>query len=601
MQLEFVEGVRLYRWIFAIALGASLGAVGVALASAMVARWRPRAAAVIAPHPALWLLGGAGLVSLAWAMLVTTESSPLHRVTFETKEFLSDLRFIVAYGVAFGAGLAIALVLAGASIRARLLRLSGPARLALGVAPAAALVVSVVGLVTVVEAVTDEVDVHAPGNHPQDARSVAPVGSVSIGSAAFATGLVVTPAGEVFFAENTTGRIGVLSPQPGGGYAESTFGTIELPEAGRLFHLEIHPEWPQQPYLYATAHHGEGEAQRLGVLLLEADGLAMRGAERVVSGLPTEDPRRGAGGDHYGSALAVCGEHLYLSVGDTDSNGPGSHRPGFVRGRAQLPGFAEGKVLRYRIAGGALEPAGVISADLPLYAMGLRNTFDMTCTSDGELIVADNGLTGHDQVRLVGAGSNHEWPLSHERNTLAPPVWDSGLTHMGPTGIAVRAGADGDEVFFASFHSNAVYRLSPSADRNAAAGIEILHQAQAPLLALTEGADGCLYVADVGEIHVLADGRCEAAARAALARSVGSFEGSAATIYGQSCASCHGPDRAGGGIGPPLTAATLTGDDEGYIATILGGRRGEYEMPAWALLGLTFDQARALLDYLRSE
>ena len=271
-----------------------------------------------------------------------------------------------------------------------------------------------------------------------------------------------------------------------------------------------------------------------GVMLLEADGLTMRSAEYLVSGLPTEDPRRGAGGDHYGSALAACGDYLYLSIGDTDSDGPGSHRPGFVRGRAQIPGTAEGKVLRYRIVGSALEPAGVIASDPPVYAMGLRNPFDMTCSADGGPILVDNGPIGHDQVRLISAGSNHGWPFSDDRRMLEPPLWDSNLSQLGPTGIATRLGPNGDEVLIASFHLNAVYRLPANPERLSIEGIEVLHQGRAPLLALAVGADGCLYVADVSEIRVLAEGGCAPTSSSVSSPPTGSFTGSAASIYERS-------------------------------------------------------------------
>jgi cytochrome c55X len=595
LAIDLVDGIRLYRWLFAVAIGVSLGGVGIALVSvALTHRWRRRGAAFAPPIP-VWILGGTGAASLVWALLVTYDGSPIHRFTFENAEFLRDLRFIALYGAAFGLGLAIAVALVGASLGTQRLRIPRPAKSALVLTPAATLAVSVVALVSVVGAVTSD----SGRVHPQDARSVDPVGAVGIGSAAFATGLVVAPTGDVFFAESATGRIGVLSPQPNGEYQASTFGTIELPEAGQLFHLELHPGWPEQPYLYATAQHDEGEAQRLGVLLLEASGLTMLRAERLVSGLPTEDPRRGAGGDHYGSGLAACGEYLYVSVGDTDSDGPGSYRSGFVRGRAQLASTAEGKVLRYRIVGAELEPAGVLAADPPVYAMGLRNPFDMTCTADDEPIVVDNGPIGHDQVRLIGAGSNHEWPFSDDRRVLASPLWDSGLSQLGPTGIASRVTPAGEEILVGSFHLNAVYRLSAEPDRVAAAGVEVLHEGPSPLLAIAAGPDGCLYLADVSEIRVLAEDGCAAASSAASAAPATSFDGPVASIYAQSCSSCHGTRREGG-VGPALTSATLTGADDGYIATILGGRPGT-AMPAWGELGLTAEQARALLDFLRSD
>ncbi len=323
----------------------------------------------------------------------------------------------------------------------------------------------------------------------------------------------------------------------------------------------------------------------------------MRSSRTVVAGLPTENPLRGPGGDHYGSGLAACGGFLFVSIGDTDSDGPGSHLPNFVMGRAQIASAGEGKVLRYRIDGERLEPAGVLNSDPPVYAMGLRNPFDITCANNGAVVAIDNGPIGNDQVRLVEAGSNHEWPFSALRSLITPPLWDSGLSQLGPTGVAMRgAGAD-EEILVSSFHLNAIYALSTDHERVKREGVRVIHEGAAPLLAVA-AANGCVFIADVAEIRVLAEPSCDAVPSVASSPP-SRFSGSAESIYQANCASCHGAAR-DGGHGPALRAATLTGADEGYIATILGGRAGTV-MPAWAALGLTVEQASALLDYLRSD
>ena len=186
-----------------------------------------------------------------------------------------------------------------------------------------------------------------------------------IASAAFVTDLAIGSDGSVLYVEHLTGRIGMLTPSEDGGLTDSTVVQFDLPEAGRLFHIALHSDWPAEPVLYATAHEGVGLNQRLVLYRVVVDEAVGARIERQVGDLPTEDPARGARADHYGSALAVCDGFLYLSIGDTDSPGPGNFRPGRVRFRAQDPSEAEGKILRYRVNGRDLEPAGVMANDPP--------------------------------------------------------------------------------------------------------------------------------------------------------------------------------------------------------------------------------------------
>jgi mono/diheme cytochrome c family protein len=74
--------------------------------------------------------------------------------------------------------------------------------------------------------------------------------------------------------------------------------------------------------------------------------------------------------------------------------------------------------------------------------------------------------------------------------------------------------------------------------------------------------------------------------------------GSPAALYQANCAVCHGAARRGL-VGPALLPSTLTRDDAFYVDTITNGRPGT-AMPAWGARGLTQDQIRALVAYLKS-
>lgn len=72
-----------------------------------------------------------------------------------------------------------------------------------------------------------------------------------------------------------------------------------------------------------------------------------------------------------------------------------------------------------------------------------------------------------------------------------------------------------------------------------------------------------------------------------------------AEFFGSKCAACHGADRSGG-VGPSLLPEQLTEPDDFYVQTIVAGRPGT-PMPAWGEQGVTEDDARALVEFLKSE
>ena len=322
MPEELVAGVGTSPWLYTIAL--SLG--GTALLLAVASLRGTLGLGGLLSRTASVVLGVAALLALGWAVAATIERGPIGFVLFEAGSYARDLGFIVIYvfGALVGVAAAVAAVLVASRIGHGWPGLVG-AVVAGTIAPLA-VVGSIVVLVFVVA------DINRTGNiHPPNTRFGNELPADRLASAAFSTDLTVSPSGEVFFVEHLTGRVGVLVPSGDGSFEARTFGEVPIPADGRLLHIALHPQWPAMPYLYATAHEGSGADQRLSVFRMHADGLTADLVEPLIRGLPTEDPRRGPEADHLGSALAACGEFLYLSI--CARPGRGEDPPLPIRGR----------------------------------------------------------------------------------------------------------------------------------------------------------------------------------------------------------------------------------------------------------------------------
>ena len=170
---------------------------------------------------------------------------------------------------------------------------------------------------------------------------------------------------------------------------------------------------------------------------------------------------------------------------------------------------ARGKILRWAMDGIDVVASPVAGLGLPIFAYGFRNPFGMTCDPEtGEPIVAENGNRGHDQIRAVPPGSNHEWPLSETRDLLARPLFDSGEVHLAPTGVAHRSASDGGyELLVSTFNSQAIYLLTVSAS-GTSGKLRLLSEVAGGSYSIVTDARGCAYFTSVDAVWRLDDGRC---------------------------------------------------------------------------------------------
>lgn len=461
-------------WWFTLVLGLAAGLVLLGV----LAYWRSRNR----PGPALVLVCGGIALGLATGMSAL-DVSPYHPVNLRLKPYFSTLALGAAMVAAGLAGLA-AVVGLGAVSGALSSRNHPVLRAVATVCVTAATAVVVLGLLD-----AEIESLHHPGG--TDTSAVVP-STLVIDGLELPTGIAIAGDGTIAVTQLTRPVLTVYTPRPGAdGWDRSMEVPLPVPEGAQVFHVALHPSYPDAPYAYVSAEQQRDDGSYLHVLRVSLDSTGE--AAVVIDGLPIEQSRFS---NHSGSALAFCGEYLFLSTGDTDPYADparGNERLS-IRGRAQVPAAPEGKILRYSLAGIDLEPAGVIAADPPVYAMGFRNVFGMGCDVETDFpLAADNGPSGLDQLRVVTPGSNHEWPLTETRDVIAPPLFSTGRAVIAPTGVVSRSGTDRRaEAIVSAYESRSLYLLPYSGGR-ATGPLRLLTEVEGGSYAVSLDARGCVF------------------------------------------------------------------------------------------------------------
>ncbi len=169
---------------------------------------------------------------------------------------------------------------------------------------------------------------------------------------------------------------------------------------------------------------------------------------------------------HYGGNMRFENGYFYISLSDllTYDSAADLDRPA-------------GSILRYN-EDATIPEDNPFGADNPIYAYGLRNTFDFDVDADGVIWGGDNGQDLHDEVNRIEPGGFYGWPFILGKCDNYPllescdgvddyvePVFEFPF-NVGPTGALIYEGSlmpemQGD-IFISGWHSGEVHHFVPT-------------------------------------------------------------------------------------------------------------------------------------------
>ncbi|MEW5914750.1 MAG: PQQ-dependent sugar dehydrogenase [Gemmatimonadota bacterium] len=289
------------------------------------------------------------------------------------------------------------------------------------------------------------------------------------------------------------GTISRVNPSTG---AKTQVGQISVSEVGEggLLGMTFHPDFPQQPFVYAMHTYSSG-GQRNRLVRMRYNGTTLGAPETLLENIPGER-------NHNGSRLAIGPDRfLYVTTGDAS-------REPFAQDRNSLAG----KVLRLTLDG---TPAPGNPFGNATYSYGHRNPQGIVFNrSTGALYITEHGPSDNDEVNRIEAGRNYGWPtvrgkcdgdagsaeipycqannVAEALATWTPTIGPSGMDFYTSDRIDGWRGS----LLFTSLVGRALYRLTLSADgRRVDSQERLFHNTFGRLRDVLVGPDGVVYLA----------------------------------------------------------------------------------------------------------
>jgi len=220
------------------------------------------------------------------------------------------------------------------------------------------------------------------------------------------TALAFAPDGRLFYAEQFTGNIRVVTPD--GELLAEPFAHVDV--ASRLewglTGLAIDPDFEGNHYVYAFLSEPVDPDTPIGrplvVRFTEQDGRGVN-PEVIVNDLP-ETFAAAPGFNANGSIHFGPDGFLYVSLGDYDT-------PQLVQDLST----PEGAILRVDKTAGAAAPDNPFvdqpEADPRIFAYGFREPFDFAFHPEsGQVYGSDNTTVSCEELNLIESGANYGWP-----------------------------------------------------------------------------------------------------------------------------------------------------------------------------------------------
>lgn len=208
---------------------------------------------------------------------------------------------------------------------------------------------------------------------------------------------------------------------------------------GGLLGIAVHPQFPEQPYVYVYYTYQEAQALANCVVRYTLVGGSLGNRQVLLAGIPGANI-------HNGGRLKFGPDGcLYVTTGDAA-----------VPERAQDVGSLAGKILR--LADDGSIPTDNPSPDSPVYSLGHRNPQGLAWDDEGWLWSTEHGQNATDEVNRIRPGANYGWPVIRGDETAAgleSPVLHSGRDTWAPSGLAYLDGS----LFFAGLRGGSLFEV----------------------------------------------------------------------------------------------------------------------------------------------
>jgi aldose sugar dehydrogenase len=355
----------------------------------------------------------------------------------------------------------------------------------------------------------------------------------------------------------------------------------------------IHPDFGRNRYVYIAHDYWKGDTMRLRVTRYRLEGDTLLAPFGILENLPANQ-------NHTGCRLVFGPDRkLYVTLGDADEPA-----------RAQDLKAFNGKILR-------LNADGSVPADNPFYhndtarkeiwSYGHRNCQGLAFEpGTGTLFNTEHGPTGGDEVNIIKKGANYGWPVIHHRET--------GEGMRSPLAEYTPSIAPGEAMFYKAkafpqlrgcllvgcLRGEGILRLQLA--RDSVVSQEILLKGQyGRIRSLVTGPDGYIYFSTSQIDPVEGTPRPHydmilrmrpsgsgpgliAAQKIATDKQAPGATGpkTAAALYTQMCASCHGDHLQGTAKTQNLQAGAFKyGSDQASIVKNITNGIIAQGMPAW--------------------
>ncbi len=313
-----------------------------------------------------------------------------------------------------------------------------------------------------------------------------------LASANFPVTMAFAPDGRLFYNELTTGNIRIVS---GCQLLAQPFATLPVSIMGEqgLLGLAFDPNFAQNRFVYV--YYTDRNVLVGRVVRFTDQNNSGVNPITVLNDIPVAQMHNGGniGFDRDG--------HFYLTLGE-NGNPANSQSLTNPDGTPNLLG----KILRYTIgANGVATPAGTVLGDLssPIFALGLRNSFDFTFhPTAGTMYASENGPACDDEVNRIVSQGNYGWGPNYVCGVPAqgsiPPLVRFTPT-IAPTGIMFYTGSLftqwSGHLFLVAFNDGQIRRYVADEGQNTRItdSETIFTDSSGSLLDIVTGPDGNIY------------------------------------------------------------------------------------------------------------